>query len=360
MRWRTLLPFALLCGCVLDGELKQELGTTPAALGDGWSVGNPTLAGLHPDSLAKVYRSLHSESRYLNALGLLIAVNGKLVWETYLRSPEDRDTYHHIQSSTKTVTSLAVGVATDSGWVPDLDTTFCAVYPESCPSSGDPRRAITLRHLLTMRSGIDFDNDVFSYEMYVEKPGDPLAYILRKPLYAQPGQLFRYRDADPHLAGAMLWRLAGKDERRIVEDALFRPMGIVDYNWERAPGGQPMAAHGLHLRPRDLLKLAQLGLDSGAWNGRQLVSQEWMRLSLAHQADPDRNRPSTGAMSYGFYWWRLPAIGAASTWGHGGQFAFFLPSRHLAVAMVSLPDVDDDNVGTNLEDLVELLAPILH
>ena len=78
MRWRTLLPFALLCGCVLDGELKQELGTTPAALGDGWSVGNPTLAGLHPDSLAKVYRSLHSESRFLNALGLLIAVDGKL------------------------------------------------------------------------------------------------------------------------------------------------------------------------------------------------------------------------------------------------------------------------------------------
>lgn len=355
-----LLPALLLSSCLLDGDLKKEFGTTPAPLDDGWDIGDPVQAGLDPDSLAKVYRTLHASDRHFNALGLLIAVDGKLVWETYVRDPADRDRHHHMQSTTKSVTSLAVGIARDSGWIGNLDTTFCAVVPEPCPGVGDPRRNITLRHLLTMRSGISFDNDDFSYEMYIDNPSDPLRYILRKPLYAAPGDSFYYRDADPHLAGAMLTRLAGRDEMSVAEANLFVPMDFSNWWWERAPGGQPMAGHGLHLKPRDLLKLAQLGLDSGAWKGRQLVSRDWMRQSLAPQVDPHRSRPSTGAASYGYYWWLLPEIGAASTWGHGGQFAFFLPRKRLAIALVSLPDSDDEKVGTLLEGFVDLVAPLLH
>lgn len=347
----TLLSVA---GCVLDGTLKREYTAVPSQLQDGWTIGTPEAAGLSPDSLAKIYATLHSSSDYLNALGLLIAVDGKLVWETYVRTPKDRDTYHHLQSTTKSVTSLATGIAVDSGWITGLDSTFCSIVPESCPTGGDPRRSITLRHLLTMRSGISFDNDDFSMEMYTDKPADPLRYILSKPMYAAPGARFYYRDADPHLMGAALRRLSGRDEQEIVEQALFAPMGIRDYYWDRAPGGQPMAAHGLHLKPRDLLKLAQLGLDSGAWNGQQLVSRAWMRESMAFQSVTTHHE-----FEYGFYWWRIPAIGATSTWGHCGQFAFFWPEKRLAVALVSLPDTDDDVVGTQLGKFLALIAPIL-
>lgn len=349
----------LLAGCILDGEYKKELTTVPEPLGDGWEIASVEGSGLSPDSLAKVYRTLHASDRHFNALGLLVAVDGKLVWETYLRDPSDRDRFHHVQSTTKTVTSLALGVAMDSGWIPNLDTTFCQVVPEPCPGEGDPRRRITLRHLLTMRSGLAFDNDDFAYDMYVGRPSDPLRHILSKPLYADPGTTYYYRDADPHLAGAMIQRMTGRDEMDIARTHLLDPMECHGWFWERAPGGLPMAGHGLYLRPRDLLKIAQLGLDSGAWKGRQLVSRTWMRSSMALQVDPGFGGAHSGPMQYGHYWWRLPAIGAASTWGHGGQFAFFLPGRKLAIAMVSMPDSNED-VGTDMDHFIELISPLLH
>jgi CubicO group peptidase (beta-lactamase class C family) len=95
--------------------------------------------------------------------------------------------------------------------------------------------------------------------------------------------------------------------------------------------GETMAAHGLHLRPRDLAKIGQLVLDGGVWNGTRVVSQAWLDVSMAKQVQPEGD----DRLGYdGYYWWTVPEAAGCSTWGHGGQYAFVIPSQRLVMVLV--------------------------
>ena len=101
-----------------------------------------------------------------------------------------------------------------------------------------------------------------------------------------------------------------------------------------------MAAHGLHLRPRDFAKVGQLMLDDGRWNGVQVVSKDWKDASTSAQAVP-ANHPEL--FDYGYYWWLVKSAQAYSTWGHGGQYAFVVPSKQLVLVQIGMPDTDVPN-----------------
>ncbi|HKU42674.1 MAG TPA: serine hydrolase [Polyangiales bacterium] len=346
-----------LQGCVFDGELKHDLGTVPEALDDGWEIADPHDVGLSRSALARIHRELLREDRQLGTLGFLVVKDHKLVFETYLRSLGDRDHYHHIQSATKSVTSLAFGIARDDGDFDSLDLTTGALFPDAVRGL-DPRAAqITLRQLLTMRSGLAFDNDVFSLEMWVDKPDDPLRYMLSKPFYADPGTEFYYRDVDPQLVGYALRERTQRSERELVEERIFDRLGIDDFYWESGSDGISLAAHGLHLRPRDLAKLGQLLLDRGTWNGERVVSEAWIDEATRRQATSETRDQNGKRYGYGYYFWILPDVGFAA-WGHGGQFIVVAPAQQLVVVQVSLPDTDD-LPGSHLNDVVELVQPLL-
>jgi CubicO group peptidase (beta-lactamase class C family) len=201
-----------------------------------------------------------------------------------------------------------------------------------------------------MTSGLAFDNEDFSMEMWVGRPDDPLRYILAKPLYAPPGTRFYYRDADPQLVGYALLRRTGRFEHDFAAERLFAPLGIQDYHWATGPGGISLAAHGLHLRPRDLAKLGQLALDGGVWRGERLVSEAWIAESTSIQVTTDEGFP------YGYYWWVIPDAGFSAA-GHGGQFAFVVPEQRMVLVEIALPDADLH--GSHLADFVELVSPLL-
>jgi CubicO group peptidase (beta-lactamase class C family) len=342
----------LACGCHwLDEPYKFRTTTVPEALADGWEVARPEDVGLDPAVLAGIHDELLREDRNFATLGLLVVKDGKLVFETYLRDPADRDHVQHVQSVTKSVTSLVFGVARDRGLVPDLDTTLCSILAPACDGLDARKRDITLRHLLTMRSGIDFSNDVFSMELWVDQPADPLRYILEKPLFAAPGGVFNYRDADPQLVAYALERLTGRRERDLAREWLFDPLGIEDVYWDVGTGGVTMGAHGLHLRPRDFAKLGQLALDGGVWKGTPVVSEAWLAASTARQTESDLEE-----FGYGYYWWTVPELAGFSAWGHGGQFALAIPSKRLLLVQVSRPDGELD--GSRLADFVDLVRPL--
>jgi CubicO group peptidase (beta-lactamase class C family) len=208
-----------------------------------------------------------------------------------------------------------------------------------------------------MRSGLSFDNDDFSIEMWVDKPAHPLRYILSKPLYADPGQRFYYRDADPQIVGYALQKLAAQREGDLVKQHIFTPLGIRDYYWERGPDGVYLAAHGLHLRPRDLAKIGQLLLDRGEWRGTRVVSEEWLQLATTEQTTSTTRDRKGRFFPYGYYFWIVPGVGFAA-WGHGGQFILVVPSEDMVIVQVALPD-SDDLPGSHLNDLLGLVAPLL-
>jgi CubicO group peptidase (beta-lactamase class C family) len=340
-------------GCITDPELKIRLDETPQEIGDGWEISSPEAEGLRGDLLSAALDRFYADGEYHNAVSLLIARHGKLVLEAYARSPKDRDVKRNIQSATKSVTSLVFGIARDLGYFPDLEEPVSDLIPEDF--SGDPRKEeITLRDLLTMRSGILFDNDRFSVEILVDRPRDPIRYILGKPLYASPGDSFYYRDADPHLLSGVVTRVTGETLEEIAADHLFAPLGIRDFHWERDSQGNALGSAALFLRPRDLAKIGEMVLRGGR-AGRcaeaecQLVSVEWIAASTAQQtrsADPE--------FPYGFYWWLLPELGGFTAYGHGGQFITVIPEKDLVIVMTSLPSTDDDVVGTTLDRFMPL------
>jgi CubicO group peptidase (beta-lactamase class C family) len=339
-----------LAGCVFDGTDKHDFGTTPAALDDGWEIATPEDVGLSRAALDDIHHELLREDRWFGSLGMLVIKDDKLVFETYLRTPADRDHVHHLQSATKSFTSVLFGIARDGGAISSLELTVGELFPDEL-ANVDPRTpSITLDELLTMRSGIKFDNSDFSVEMWVDKPKNPLNYILSKPLYANPGEKFYYRDADPQTVGYALWRLTGETENALALDKLFPVLGIHDYYWEHGPDGVSLAAHGLHLRPRDFAKLGELVLERGTFRGERVVSEEWLDLATTEQTPSD-----VAGYGYGYYFWIVPNVGVAA-WGHGGQFVLVVPQKNMVLVHVALPDT---SVGPKLSDFVELVRPLL-
>jgi CubicO group peptidase (beta-lactamase class C family) len=206
-----------------------------------------------------------------------------------------------------------------------------------------------------MRSGLAFDNDDFSVEMWVGKPDAPVRYILEKPFYADPGEKYYYRDCDPQLVGYAMTELVGMSEHELAERTLFGTLGIRNYYWEAGRDGVSMAAHGLHLLPRDLAKLGLLMLQGGLWQGERVVSEAWLSLATTTHVDSDVEFAG-GMLGYGYYFWIVPGIGY-SAWGHGGQFVLVVPNQDLVLVQTAFPDTHLPD--SDLPDFLELVRPLL-
>lgn len=358
---RALVRGGLACAlgaCLPDRAFKHRHSVVPEPLDDGFTIASPASVGLDDGVLEAIHAELLREDRQRGALGMLVIKDDLLVWETYLHDERDRDRHHHVQSTTKSVTSLAFGLARERGHFAELDQTLGELMPEQVQGKAADKGDVSIEHLLTMRSGIDFDNDVFSLEMWVDKPKDPLQHILRKPLYAKPGETFHYRDADPQLIGYLLQRATGMREEQWVRSNLFDPLGIRDYFWEGGADGVSMAAHGLHLRMRDMGKLGQLVLNGGTFAGRRLISSEWIALSTQTKVVAGDGGTGDPSLGYGYYWWTVAGRNVFSAWGHGGQHILISPSDRLVLVKIALPDTDDF-AGSSLDDFVGLVAPLL-
>lgn len=353
----NILILLMVISCVSDATFKITGSTIPDQLNDEWDLASPEDFGISRQTLDSIYTQLISEDKYFNVKSLLIVKNGYLVFETYCRDFNDRNHYGRIQSVTKSITSLLFGIIYSEGYVDSLNQTLYSIYPDKF-SANETKRSITLRHLLTMTSGLSFDNDDFSVEIYSDKPRDPIKYILNKPMYADPGEEFYYRDCDPHLLSYAISRLTGMSEELFARERLFTPLNIKDYYWGSDHTGTTMGAHGLHLKPRDLAKIGQMVLDNGKWKGQQIIDSAWIAESTRHHIDtPFITEPNV--RGYGFYWWTLPHWEAVEAWGHGGNYILIIPNQQLVIVMTSLPDSDDDIVGTRPDQFHELLSSII-
>ena len=185
-----LICMAFLNGCVSDAPFKFEGTTVPQQMNDGWQVASPEDMQINQAILDKVYSNFVSEDHFLNAISLLVVKNNRLVFEAYCRSIDDRERLGHLASVTKSITSLTFGIIHSAGFIDSLGQRLYDIMPDKFPSDVQ-KRSITLQHLLTMCSGIAFDNDDFSVEIIADKPNDPIKYILQKPL-RKMGTLYQF------------------------------------------------------------------------------------------------------------------------------------------------------------------------
>lgn len=353
--WVAGVFVLLAAGCITEPELKRGRGYVPPHLDDGWVVATPEEVGLDPARVQAVYDRFYSDRHMFNAVALLIVRDGHLVAEGYARDLEDRGRIRNVQSVAKSITSMVFGILHDDGVFPNLDEKLSDILPATA-FTGDPRsRDITLRHLLTMTSGVDIDNHDFAVDLLIRRPRQQDRLLLRRPLYAAPGERYHYRDADPQLISYAIQARTGQSLEGVATQRLFEPLGIRDHHWEANVDGVTLGAHALWLAPRDLARIGQLVLDGGVWNGRRIVSEGWLDSSTTTQVDylsPDGFR-------VGFYWWLVPGLGAFSAAGHGGQHIFVWPAERLVMVLTALPNTNDGKLGNGLAPFVDLVRLLL-
>lgn len=249
---------------------------------------------------------------------------------------------HSIQSITKTITSIIFGVAITRGdFRATLDTPVLNWFDETKVLNVDERkRQMTLRHILTMTTGIEWEEkvpyaDKRSDSSRMEGTDDWVAYAINKPMVSEPGKDFNYSSGASQLLAHIFLRETGKDIDAYAGEHLFAPLGI-KYHWKRSYDGTTDTEGGLFMSGLDLIKIGHLVLDDGVWHGQQIVSKSWIKDSLASSVPENK---ADNAFSYGYQWWlyHRPDNGRIvwTSAGMGGQMLLIFPEERLVVTVLS-------------------------
>lgn len=317
---------ALLAGSA-GGAVAQEFPYRPAHPAPGWVSAAPAQRGLDTEALAGAIESLAGEQ---GVECVLLARQGSLVAEADLGGDGCRQP-HNIQSASKSILSLLIGIAIDRGDLSGIDQYLRQVLPEAASDLGAEKGRITVEQLLTMQSGLATTSGA-AYGAWVAT-GDWTRAALARPLEQRPGTSFTYSTGNSHLLAAVLRQAVGEDLLTWGNRVLFDPIGVSVDGWDRSPEGVRFGGNSFAITALELLRLGQLVLDDGRHGDRRLVSQAWLQESLAVRSEgwPDRY----GA--YGYLWWLRPDAQrpAALAVGYGGQFLYLVPSLDLGVAVTS-------------------------
>lgn len=321
----------------------------PMVTGDGWPVRPLRKSVADSEPLNELFeQTLQGKFHGLDAF--LVAQHGELILEEYFYLG-GRERLHSIQSATKSITSLLFGIAREQGLIKNLDEPLKNYFPQYADSAPTNASSPTLRHALTMSAALDWKEDIpysnpENDAVRMNQSSDLYKYVLSKkpdPV-DKPGSRFEYNSGLSILLGGVLLHTTGKPADNYARETLFKALGINHFAWTSI-GGKIHTGGGLFLRPRDLLKIGQMVLDSGRWNGRQVVSKTWIRESTAFILPTNQGNKDFG---YGYQWWRgtartttgaFPVIYAA---GYGGQMLYIVPDLDLVVLTLHHNPTDND------------------
>ncbi|MFN0181724.1 MAG: serine hydrolase domain-containing protein [Gemmatimonadales bacterium] len=313
-----------------------DVPTGPAPLDDlaaEWPVSTPAAAGL---DASKIQAAIAKAKTLPRLLSLLVVRNGTLAVEEYFNG-NHRDSLNDVRSVTKSVVSTLVGAAAFRGILPTLDGPLTQHLPaQHLPRLTPATGAITVRQLLTMSSGFQWDEQgVAEYNAWVVG-SDPVGYLLARPLVASPGANFTYNSAAVHLLSVALTGAIARPLDDFAAEALFAPLGIGRVRWERLADGAPNGGSGLDLRPRDMAKIGAVWLAGGSTGSVRVFSESY-RAAAATQSFGTWSMAPVPQYGYGYLWWvaRTPHGDGFFAWGYGGQFIFVVPAKAMVVVVTT-------------------------
>src|SRR5262245_61259040 len=259
---------------------------------------------------------------------LLVARHGRLVYERYF-GDGGNETAFDVRSVTKSVVSALTGIAISEHVLPGIDVAITG-YLEPTYHVQPTDTGITVRHLLTMTSGFEWDDDR-DYNPWILSE-DRVQYLLDRPQASVPGSAFTYDSAAVHVLGVVLQRASGIPLPQFADERLFRSLGAAGVAWEPLDRGTVNGGSGIALRGRDLLKLGQLYLQHGLSGERSVVPAGWVDSTTQPQFAWRDDYGAQRRVTYGMLWWVSDAPPSAYfAWGYGGQFVYVVPARDLVV-----------------------------
>ncbi len=283
--------------------------------------------------------------------GVAIADETKLLCEHHFRD----DTARNIYSHTKSFASTAVGLAVDAGKL-HLDDKVVDFFPESVPETpAENLDKITLKSLLTMSSGFNHAYLMGDGRRNGQGYPDYVKFMLSLPMEKLPGEKFCYSNGDTYLAARMAEKAMGMTLENILYQHLFTKMGIGWPAWEHDPMGHAFGASGLYLKLSDMIKLGQLYLADGKWQGERILSSDWVKAAGSRQIETHGNDVCGWNDGYGYQFWLSPFPGAYRADGAYGQITTVLPEIGLTVA-IQCPDFGKlDDVKIAVTDFINEL-----
>lgn len=298
----------------------------------GWRTSSPSEQGMDGARLGQMIEAVKTQNLTLHSL--LVIRHGYLVSETYFGDTRP-DTRREIYSCTKSFVATLIGIAIAKGAIAGVGQPVAGFFPEhSFKDAGPEKAAMTLEHLLTMTSGLAWDEGDPAYRaMYMSR--DWVRYVMDLPMREQPGSRFNYCSGCSHVLSAILQAATGRNVRDFAEQELFGPLGITGARWDNDAQGIPIGGWGLQLTPREMAKLGFLYLHNGLWDGRPIVSPTWVQTATAQHTVTD------GLLGYGYQWWTYPKWGAYAALGRYGQTIFVVPDLNLIVVTTAATDGHD-------------------
>ncbi len=348
----VLLLLGLLAPLAAAAQPATDCGA-PAVIGDGWEVATPAASGLDPKTLCGIGPRFTAWTE-ANIHAVLVVRHDKLVFEHYFTNQDEQlghpvgpiafnaTTKHDLRSISKSVTALVLGIAIGKGQVTSIDQPVLSLFPEYADLRSPEKDKITLRHLLTMSQGLAWNEDIpysnpTNSEIKMDYAPDPVRYIFEQPVETPPGAFYNYSGGSATIIAALLHKITGETLDALARRELFEPLGITDTDWRQFPSGEPVAASGLRMRPRDLVKIGQLVLNHGTWptaggaSSQQIVPADWITAATSPQINGQQ------LYFYGYQFWlgRSLVHGREVDWiagvGYGGQRLFIVPSLDLVV-----------------------------
>ena len=328
--------------------------SVPANTGDGWQVASLSEVGMDETPITQFMNELLNNIDH-KVHGILIIKDGKLVLEEYYPgfrfyggpyTEYDRETTHDLASVSKSFTATLLGCAIDKGFIHNLDQKVLDFFPEYKDLIDGEKNTITLQHLLTMSSGLEWDESTYPYsdarnDIYrLQHASDPIFFILNKPLMSEPGTQFYYNSGLTNVIGAIINTATGQEVDDFAAENLFSPLGINEFSWYKLPSGIIYTSGDLKLLPRAMAKLGELYLENGNWNGQQILSEMWINESSSPQININQS------WDYGYHWWvhtyeiNSEKIESYSARGWGGQNIIVFPS--LDMVLVTTAGYHDD------------------
>src|ERR1035438_6043521 len=328
--------------------ISQRQPSSPSKTG-AWPTASSAESGLSDARLRSLEAAIRS-GEFKKIGSVLVARHGKLVYEAYFDG--DAGTLRDTRSATKSITDVLVGIALDEHKLSGVDAKILALLPERARKieNPDPRKfEITVEDFLTMSSPLECDdwNDASrgnEERMYVVE--DWAQFILDLPIrgrmhvgekIAPPpyGRYFSYCTGGVFTLSEVLEKVTGEHTDRYAREKLFEPLGIKNVEWAYSPMNVPQTGGGLRMNRRDLLKIAQLYLNGGVWEGKRIVSASWVKASTSPHAQID------DATEYGYLWWLKSFKAGEKSYpaffmsGNGGNKVVAIPSLDMAVVITS-------------------------
>ena len=363
MRIRTLLFFSAVLTSLMFSQSFWP--------GNQWPTSDPSALGFIGDSLAAIDADLAS-GKYGFVDRMFIIRHGKVAYDrSYVRDyaaiyskeaktpgplnahdPTGPYNYynpwwhpyyrggnlHSLQSVTKTITSVIIGVATTRKEFPGLDTPVLHFFDTTKVANIDARkRSMTVRHLLTMTAGFDW-NENLPYQdpnntaIGMEASADWIAFTIDRPMAHEPGSVFAYNSGASQLLSHIFRVATGSDIEEYAVQHLFKPLGIMEFFWKRTPSGPVDTEGGLYLKSEDLARIYYLFLKEGVWEGKRVLDKDWITTSVS----PLVTVAANGSAFYGLKWWlfRYDEDPSHLVWagsGFGGQIPMVIPQYDLVI-----------------------------